>query len=107
MHLKLAARGYIVLTPSRHNGGTDMSRRCDLTGRSPSFGYNVSFSKRRTNRRWLPNVQKWRIWVPEEQRFVRLKLSAAALREIERKGLLQALRDRGLTLKDVERRSRA
>jgi large subunit ribosomal protein L28 len=38
---------------------------------------------------------------------VRLKLSAAALREIERKGLLQALRDRGLTLKDVERRSRA
>ncbi|MEJ5346391.1 MAG: 50S ribosomal protein L28 [Chloroflexus sp.] len=84
-----------------------MSRRCDLTGRSPSFGHNVSFSKRRTNRRWLPNVQERRIWVPEEQRFVRLKLSAAALREIERKGLLQALRDRGLTLKDVERRSRA
>ncbi|MBO9339373.1 MAG: 50S ribosomal protein L28 [Chloroflexus sp.] len=84
-----------------------MSCCCDLTGRAPSFGHNVSFSKRRTKRRWLPNVQERRIWVPEEQRFVRLKLSAAALREIERKGLLKALRDRGLTLRDVERRSRS
>ncbi len=84
-----------------------MARRCDLTGRGPSFGHNVSFSKRRTNRRWLPNVQARRIWVPEEQRYVRLKLSAAALREIERKGLLKALRDRGLSLRDLERRTRS
>ncbi|MCS6882713.1 MAG: 50S ribosomal protein L28 [Oscillochloridaceae bacterium] len=79
-----------------------MAKRCSLTGRKPSYGHNVSFSKRRTNRRWEPNLHYHRIWVAEEQRFVRLKLSAAALREIEKKGLLGALRDRGLTLKDVE-----
>lgn len=80
-----------------------MAKRCDLTGRKPSYGHNVSFSKRRTNRRWEPNLHYHRIWVPEEQRFVRLRLSAAALREIEKKGLMLALRDRGLRLKDVER----
>jgi large subunit ribosomal protein L28 len=81
-----------------------MARRCDLTGRKPSYGHNVSFSKRRTNRRWEPNLHYHRIWVAEQQRFVRLRLSAAALREIEKKGLQAALRDRGLTLKDVEAR---
>jgi large subunit ribosomal protein L28 len=48
---------------------------------------------RRTNRRWEPNVHYHRIWLAEEQRYVRLKLSTRALREIERKGLLRALRD--------------
>lgn len=80
-----------------------MSKRCDLTGRQPGYGSNVSFSKRHTKRRWEPNLHYHRVWVPEEQRFVRLKLSAAGLREITRKGLSVALRDRGLTLKDVER----
>lgn len=80
-----------------------MAKRCDLTGREPSYGHNVSFSKRRTNRRWEPNLHYHRIWLTEEQRFVRLRLSAAGLREIQKKGLLAALRDRGLTLKDVER----
>ncbi|MCG8347357.1 MAG: 50S ribosomal protein L28 [Chloroflexales bacterium] len=80
-----------------------MAKRCDLTGRKPSYGHNVSFSKRRTKRRWEPNLHYHRIWLPEEQRYVRLKLSTRALREIERKGLLRALRDHGLTLKKVER----
>jgi large subunit ribosomal protein L28 len=80
-----------------------MSKRCDLTGKQPSYGHNVSFSKRRTNRRWEPNLHYQRIWVAEEQRFVRLRLSTSGLREIQKKGLLVALRDRGLTLKDVER----
>lgn len=80
-----------------------MAKRCDLTGRKPSFGHNVSFSKRRTNRRWEPNLHYHRIWLPEEGRFVRLRLSAAGLREIEKKGLLAASRDRGLRLRDVER----
>ncbi|NTV64717.1 MAG: 50S ribosomal protein L28, partial [Oscillochloris sp.] len=71
--------------------------------RRPSYGHNVSFSKRRTNRRWEPNLHNHRIWVAEEQRFVRLRLSAAGLREVQKKGLLAALRDRGLILKDVER----
>lgn len=80
-----------------------MAKRCDLTGRRPSFGHNVSFSKRRTNRRWEPNLHHHRIWLPEEGRFVRLRLSTAGLREIQKHGLLAALRDRGLRLKDVER----
>lgn len=79
-----------------------MGRRCVLTGRKTSFGHNVSFSKRRTNRSWQPNVHYHRIYVPEEGRWVRLRLSAQALRTIEKKGLLRALRDEGLTLKDVE-----
>ncbi|MCU0491517.1 MAG: 50S ribosomal protein L28 [Chloroflexaceae bacterium] len=80
-----------------------MARACDLTGRKTSFGRNVSFSKRRTNRSWEPNLHYHRIFVPEENRWVRLRLSAAALRTIEKKGLLKALKDEGLTLKDVER----
>lgn len=80
-----------------------MAKKCALTGKKPSYGHNVSFSKRRTNRRWEPNVHYHRIWLAEEQRYVRLKLSTRALREIERKGLLRALRDRGLSLKDVEK----
>jgi large subunit ribosomal protein L28 len=79
-----------------------MAKRCVLTGRQPSYGNNVSFSKRRTRRRWEPNLHDHRVWLAEEQRFVRLRLSAAGLREIEKKGLLAALRDRGLSLSDVE-----
>lgn len=78
-----------------------MARKCALTGKKPSFGSNVSFSKRHTKRRWNPNVQYHRIYVPELDQFVRLKLSARALRTIEKKGLMKALRDEGLTLNEV------
>ncbi len=80
-----------------------MARLCDITGRKPGYGSNVSHSKRHTKRRWEPNVHFHRIYVPEEGRFVRLKISTRALRTIEKKGLLATLRDEGIRLKDIER----
>ncbi|MGC4192806.1 MAG: 50S ribosomal protein L28 [Thermomicrobiales bacterium] len=79
-----------------------MAGTCALTGRKTTFGNNVSFSKRRTNRVYRANVQMHRIWVPELDRFVRLPLSAAGLRTIDKHGgLLAALKAHGKTLNDV------
>ncbi len=78
-----------------------MSKVCTLTGKKPQFGNNVSHAHNKTKRRWLPNIQKKRIWIPEEGRWVRIRLSTRALRTIEKKGLLKYLRDEGLKLKDV------
>ena len=78
-----------------------MSKVCKLTGKKPQYGNNVSHAHNKTKRRWLPNIQKKRIWLPEENRWVRIRLSTRALRTIEKKGLLKYLRDEGLRLKDV------
>ena len=78
-----------------------MSRKCMLTGKGPHVGYNVSFSHKRTKKVWLPNLQKKRIFVPELDRVVRLRLSARALRTVNRKGLLAYLKDENLRLEDV------
>lgn len=78
-----------------------MARRCQLTGKGPLTGNNVSHSNRRTKMRQLPNIQKKRIYIPEEDRWVRVKLSTRALRTVTRKGLLRFLRDEGLTLDQV------
>lgn len=76
-----------------------MSRRCDVTGAEPSFGNAVSHSHRRTRRRWNPNLQTHRYWVASERRWVRLTLTAKALRTVDRKGIDQVmaeLRARGV-----------
>ncbi|HWK80051.1 MAG TPA: 50S ribosomal protein L28 [Thermomicrobiales bacterium] len=79
-----------------------MAGTCALTGRKTTFGNNVSFSKRRTNRVYRANIQQHRIWVPELNRFVRLPLSAAGLRSIDKHGgLVAALKAHGKTLDDV------
>lgn len=78
-----------------------MAKKCPLTGKGPMAGNNVAHSNKRTRRRQLPNIQMKRIFIPEENRWVRIKLSARALRTITKKGLLQYLRDEGLTLKQV------
>ncbi|MEH0820125.1 MULTISPECIES: 50S ribosomal protein L28 [Micromonospora] len=64
-----------------------MSRRCDVTGAEPSFGNAVSHSHRRTRRRWNPNLQSHRYWLPSEGRWVRLTLTAKALKTVDRKGI--------------------
>ncbi len=74
---------------------------CKLTGKGPLVGYNVSHAHNKTKKRQQPNVQKKRIWVPEESRYVRLRLSTRALRTITKVGLLPFLRKNGLKLKDV------
>jgi len=64
-----------------------MSNVCDVTGAKPSFGNAVSHSHRRTRRRWNPNVQQRRFWLPSERRYVRLTVSARGLRTIDRDGI--------------------
>jgi large subunit ribosomal protein L28 len=68
-----------------------MSRRCWLTGREPSFGKSVSHSHVRSSRRWHPNVQDRRYWLPSENRHVRLKLSAKGIKLVDRIGIEAAV----------------
>jgi large subunit ribosomal protein L28 len=63
-----------------------MSRVCALTGKRPKAGNNVSHANNKTKRRFLPNLQKKRIWVQELNRFVTVKLSAKALKNISKNG---------------------
>ena len=75
-----------------------MSRVCQITGKSPMVGHNVSHSNRKTKRRFLPNLQTHRLWVASEKRFVKLRVSAHGLRIIEKKGMdkiISELRNRG------------
>ncbi len=78
-----------------------MPRICKLSGKKPLSGHNVSHAHNVTNKWQRPNIQRKRIFVPELGRTVRLKLSARALRTIDKKGLMAYLRDQGLTLRDV------
>lgn len=75
-----------------------MSVRCQVTGKKPGYGKKVSHSHVRTSRRWLPNVQQRRYWLPSEGRWVRLKLSAKAIKTIDKRGIesvLAEMRARG------------
>ena len=63
-----------------------MANRCEITGKGPLVGHNVSHSMRHTKRRQLPNLQTKRVWVPEEGRFVKMKISARAIKAISRNG---------------------
>jgi large subunit ribosomal protein L28 len=68
-----------------------MSAHCQLTGAKPVFGNNVSHSHRRTRRRWNPNIQRRRYWLPSESRYIRLTLSARAIKTIDKIGVDQAV----------------
>jgi len=68
-----------------------MPRHCMLTGAVPRFGKQVSHSHRRSSRRFDPNLQTKRYWVPSENRHVRLQLSAKAIKTIDRIGIDAAL----------------
>lgn len=68
-----------------------MSKVCQVTGKRPMSGNNVSHAHNKTRRRFLPNIQKHRYWVEEEKRFVSLKLSAKAMRWIDKLGIKAVL----------------
>jgi large subunit ribosomal protein L28 len=61
--------------------------RCQLTGREPGFGNRVSHSQRKTRRRWNPNIQRKRYWVPSLNRFVTLTLSTKGIKTVDRLGV--------------------
>ncbi|MET8623792.1 50S ribosomal protein L28 [Kitasatospora sp. NPDC004669] len=68
-----------------------MSAHCQLTGRKPGFGNAISHSHRRTRRRFDPNIQTKRYWLPSEGRFVRLTLSAKGIKTVDRLGIEKAV----------------
>jgi len=75
-----------------------MSKVCQVTGKRPVTGNNVSHAKNRTKRRFVPNLQSHRFWVEAEKRFVKLRVSAKGMRVIDKKGIdtvLAELRARG------------
>lgn len=63
-----------------------MSRKCQITGTKPLSGSSISHAHNKTNRRFLPNLQKKRIWVTELNRFVTVKLTAKALKSLAKNG---------------------
>ncbi len=75
-----------------------MARVCQVTGKAPMVGNNVSHANNKTKRRFLPNLQSRRFWVESENRWVRLRVSANAIRTIDKLGIdavLVDLRARG------------
>ena len=70
-----------------------MSRVCQITGKRPMSGNKVSHSKRRTRRRFLPNLHWHRFWVPSEKRFIRLLVSSKGLRIIDKLGIEAVMAD--------------
>jgi len=75
-----------------------MSRVCQVTGKAPMVGNNVSHANNRTKRRFLPNLQERRFWVESERRWISLRLTTAGLRTIDKNGIdsvLAKLRAKG------------
>ena len=70
-----------------------MSRVCQVTGKKPMLGNNVSHANNKTRRRFLPNLQYRRIWVESENRYVKMRLTSAGLRLIDKKGIDVVLAD--------------
>ena len=70
-----------------------MARVCQVTGKGPMSGNNVSHANNKTKRRFLPNLQYRRFWVESENRWVRQRISTAALRLIDKVGIDQVLVD--------------
>ncbi len=76
-----------------------MAKVCQVTGKSPLYGHNVSHANNKTKRRFLPNLHHHRFWVESEKRFVRLRVTCAGMRIIDKKGIdivLADIRARGL-----------
>jgi large subunit ribosomal protein L28 len=81
-----------------------MARKDDITGRSPLNGYRSSKANNKTKHRFHLNLQKRRFYIPEEDRWVTLKVSAKTLRTINKKGIYAVLKDArksGTLLKEV------
>jgi large subunit ribosomal protein L28 len=76
-----------------NSGAPIMARVCQVTGKAPMVGNKVSHANNRTKRRFLPNLQYRRFWVESENRFIRLRVSNAGLRLIDKNGIDTVLAD--------------
>lgn len=70
-----------------------MSRVCQITGKRPMMGNNVSHANNKTRRRFLPNLQNHRFWVESEKRWIRLRISTQGMRIIDKLGIDSVLAD--------------
>jgi large subunit ribosomal protein L28 len=70
-----------------------MARVCQVTGKRPMSGNNVSHAKNRTRRRFLPNLHSHRFWVESENRWVKLRVSSKGMRIIDKQGIDNVLAD--------------
>ena len=70
-----------------------MSRVCEVTGKAPVTGNNISHANNKTRRRFLPNLQRHRFWLESEKRFVSLRVSAKGIRIIDKRGIEAVLAD--------------
>ncbi len=70
-----------------------MSRVCEVTGKRPMAGNNVSHANNKTKRRFMPNLQSRRFWIESESRWVRLRVSKKGLRIIDKDGIESVLTD--------------
>ncbi len=70
-----------------------MSRVCQITGKRPVAGNNVSHANNKTRRRFLPNIHSHRFWVQSEKRYVKLRLSNKGLRIIDKNGIDKVIAD--------------
>jgi large subunit ribosomal protein L28 len=75
------------------SGATPMARVCQITGKKPQTGHHVSHANNKTKRRFLPNLQSRRFWLEGEKRWVRLRVSNAGLRLIDKRGIEAVLAD--------------
>ena len=70
-----------------------MSRTCELTGKRPVKGHSVSHSNRKTNRHFYPNLQDKRFFIPELNKWIKLRIATSALRTIDQVGIYQFIKD--------------
>ena len=70
-----------------------MSRVCDVTGKKPMFGNNVSHANNKSRRRFNVNLQKKRFWLPDENCFVTLRVSTKGMRIIDKKGIRKVINE--------------
>ena len=70
-----------------------MSRVCQVTGKAPATGNNVSHANNKTRRRWLPNLHTHRFWLDSEKRFVSLRVSTKGMRTIDKLGIEAVVED--------------
>ena len=75
-----------------------MAKRCSLTGKSPLTGNRVSHANNHTKRRQLPNLKKRRLYLPDEDRWIQVRVSTKALKSLDKKGLKSILKKKGMTL---------
>ena len=78
-----------------------MSRMCDVTGKKPMFGNNVSHAHNKSRRRFNINLQKKRFWLADESRYITLNVSTQGLRLIDKKGIRRVVNDLRAQVKKI------